>query len=473
MMSAIQTEANIEALGSEKLSKLILRLSVPAVLAMTVNLLYNLVDRLFMGHYSAEALGAVTAVMPYMTVLTGFSLLAGSGAAALISIQLGQNDKTAAQRSLSVAFMLLLVLSVLIMIPSFCLQNLILKMSGTTYTSQEMVRYASDYLFVIIIGVPFQLIGNGLVQTIRAEGSAKPAMFAVILGALLNIVLDPIFIFGFNMGSRGAAVATIIGQAATMLLVLGYYASKRRHLAPGLIQPTLQELRSVLAYGLPQFLIQIASAAIMLVYNHSLGRYGQLIDPERGADVAFAAFGIITSVSLVLIMPINGLSQGIQPILGYNYGAKQYDRVKKTLLIAIAYATLWMGLGFLAAELIPHYIIAAFNKKDADLLEFGAMALRITAIFLPLVGFQQVSSNYFLSAGRPKTSSLLSMSRQVFLFIPILLFLPMLLPTNLKIFGVIWASPIADLLSALIAAVFVLTELKRLNRLIHEEQNGI
>lgn len=473
MMSAIQTETNIEALGSEKLSKLILRLSVPAVLAMTVNLLYNLVDRLFMGHYSAEALGAVTAVMPYMTVLTGFSLLAGSGAAALISIQLGQSDKTAAQRSLSVAFMLLLVLSVLIMIPSFCLQNLILKMSGTTYTSQEMVKYASDYLFVIIIGVPFQLIGNGLVQTIRAEGSAKPAMFAVILGALLNIVLDPIFIFGFNMGSRGAAVATIIGQAATMLWVLGYYASKRRHLAPELIKPTLQELRSVLAYGLPQFLIQIASAAIMLVYNHSLGRYGQLIDPERGADVAFAAFGIITSVSLVLIMPINGLSQGIQPILGYNYGAKQYDRVKKTLLIAIAYATLWMGLGFLAAELIPHYIIAAFNKKDADLLEFGAMALRITAIFLPLVGFQQVSSNYFLSAGRPKTSSLLSMSRQVFLFIPILLFLPMLLPTNLKIFGVIWASPIADLLSALIAAVFVLTELKRLNRLIHEEQNGI
>ncbi len=479
-MSATQTEANqanieagqanLEALGSEKLSRLILRLSIPAVLAMTVNLLYNLVDRLFMGHYSAEALGAITAVMPYMTILTGFSLLAGSGAAALISIQLGQNDKVGAQRSLSVAFMLLLALSVLIMVPSFLMQNLILKMSGTTYTTQEMVGYASDYLFVIIIGVPFQLVGNGLVQTVRAEGSAKPAMYAVILGALINIVLDPVFIFLFNMGSRGAAIATIIGQAVTMLWVLGYYASPRRHLSLRFFKPKLKELQSVLAYGLPQFLIQVASAAIMLVYNHSLGRYGQLIDPERGADVAFAAFGIITSVSLVLIMPINGLSQGIQPILGYNYGARRYDRVRKTFLIAIVYATIWMGLGFLAAELLPHYIIKAFNGKDADLLQFGALALRITAVFLPLVGFQQVSSNYFLSAGRPKTSSLLSMSRQVFLFIPILLFLPMLLPTDLKIYGVIWASPIADLLSALIAVVFVLIELKRLNRLITEEQ---
>ncbi len=195
-----------------------------------------------------------------------------------------------------------------------------------------------------------------------------------------------------------------------------------------------------------------------------------MIDPVRGADVAFAAFGIITSVSLVLIMPINGLSQGIQPILGFNYGAGQYDRVKKTLLIAIGYATVWMGLGFLAAELLPRYIIMAFNREDADLLQFGALALRITAIFLPLVGFQQVSSNYFLSAGRPKTSSLLSMSRQVFLFIPILLFLPVLLPADLKIYGVIWASPIADFLSAVIAAFFVIAEIRRLNRLICEEQ---
>lgn len=469
-MSEIQTKTNVEALGSEKLSRLILRLSIPAVLAMTVNLLYNLVDRLFMGHYSAEALGAVTAVMPYMTILTGFSLLAGSGAGALISIRLGKNDRMGAQKSLSMAFVLLIGLSVLIMIPSFFLQNLILKMSGTTYTSQEMVRYASDYLFVIIIGMPFQLIGNGLVQTVRAEGSAKPAMYAVILGAVINIALDPIFIFSLDMGSRGAAVATIIGQAATMLWVLGYYTSSRRHLSITRQKPEWKEARAVFVYGMPQFFIQVASAAIMLVYNHSLGRYGQLIDPVRGADVAFAAFGIITSVSLVLIMPINGLSQGIQPILGFNYGAGQYDRVKKTLLIAIGYATVWMGLGFLAAELLPRYIIMAFNREDADLLQFGALALRITAIFLPLVGFQQVSSNYFLSAGRPKTSSLLSMSRQVFLFIPILLFLPVLLPADLKIYGVIWASPIADFLSAVIAAFFVIAEIRRLNRLICEEQ---
>ena len=219
-MSEIQTKTNVEALGSEKLSRLILRLSIPTVLAMTVNLLYNLVDRLFMGHYSAEALGAVTAGVSCMTILTGFSLLAGSGAGALISIRLGKNDRMGAQKSLSMAFVLLIGLSVLIMIPSFFLQNLILKMSGTTYTSQEMVRYASDYLFVIIIGVPFQLIGNGLVQTVRAEGSAKPAMYAVILGAVINIALDPIFIFGLQMGMRGAALATIIGQIVSFCISL-------------------------------------------------------------------------------------------------------------------------------------------------------------------------------------------------------------------------------------------------------------
>ncbi len=456
---------NINDLGSEKLSRLIVRLSLPAILGMVVNLLYNIVDRIFVGQLGSEALGAITAVAPYMTILTGFAVLVGTGAAALISIKLGERKPKTSARILSTSLGLLLILSVLIMIPSFFLQDAILKLSGSAHTSQMMVDYAKDYLFVIIIGVPFQLISLGMDQNMRAEGNAKAAMYAMVLGAVTNIVLDPVFIFGFGMGTRGAAIATIIGQAMTSAFILIYYFGNHSHLKINMKHCRFRYSFKIMSLGMPQFLIQLASGAIMLVYNNSLVRYGVILDAERGADVALAAFGIITSVSMVLLMPLNGLSQGIQPIIGYNYGAKNYLRVKKTFLTAVFYATVWMTLGFLAAETVPRYIFMAFNNKDQDLLNFGSQTLRIIAIFLPLVGFQTLSSNYFLAVGKPKASIFLSVSRQILLFIPLILLLPLFLPDQLKIYGVIWASPVADFLSAVIAGIYILFEMKRLSRL--------
>lgn len=456
---------DINNLGSEKLSRLIFRLSVPAILGMTVNLLYNIVDRIFVGELASEALSAITMVSPYMTILSGFSVLVGAGAAALISIKLGEKKPHMANRILSTAFVLLLLLSALIMLPSFFLQKQILLLSGSGETSEITLRYAIDYLFVIILGVPFQLISLGMDQTLRAEGNAKAAMYAMILGAVTNIVLDPIFIFALSLGTHGAAIATVIGQATASAFILIYYFGKRSHL---ILKPQLCRLRysmKIITLGMPQFLIQLASGAIMLIYNNSLVRYGKILDPERGADVALAAFGIITSVSMVLIMPLNGLSQGVQPIVGYNYGAKSYLRVKKTFLTAILYATIWMTAGFLVAELVPKYIMMVFNRRDADLISFGSQTLRIIALFLPLVGFQTLSSNYFLAVGKPGASIFLSVSRQVVLFIPLLLLLPVFLPEQLKIYGVIWASPVADVLSAMIAGVYIFFEMKRLTRL--------
>lgn len=456
---------NINDLGSEKLSRLIFRLSIPAILGMVVNLLYNIVDRIFVGKLGSEALGAITAVAPYMTILTGFAVLVGTGAAALISIKLGEKKPGLAARILSTSLGLLLVLAVLIMIPSFFLQDAILKLSGSEHTSRQMVDYAKDYLFVIILGVPFQLISLGMDQNMRAEGNAKAAMYAMALGAVTNIILDPLFIFVFHMGTRGAAIATVIGQAATSAYILIYYFGSHSHLPLNMKRCRFRYSFKIMSLGMPQFLIQLASGAIMLVYNNSLVRYGAILDAARGADVALAAFGIITSVSMVLLMPLNGLSQGIQPIVGYNYGAKNYDRVKKTFLTAVFYATIWMTIGFLAAETIPRYVFMVFNNKDQELLNFGSQTLRIIAIFLPLVGFQTLSSNYFLAVGKPNASIFLSVSRQVLLFIPLILILPLLLPDQLKIYGVIWASPVADLLSAVIAGVYILFEMKRLNGL--------
>ena len=460
---------NIDNLGSEKLSRLILRLSVPAILGMTVNLFYNLVDRIFVGKLASEALSAITMVAPYMTILSGFSVLVGIGSAALISIKLGEKKPQMANRILSTSFVLLLLISAIIMLPSFFLQETILKLSGSKETSELTLRYAMDYLFVIILGVPFQLISLGMDQNMRAEGNAKAAMYAMILGGVTNIVLDPVFIFAFSLGTRGAAIATVIGQIVSSVFILIYYFRKHSSLTLRLHLCRFRYSTKIMLLGMPQFLIQLASGGIMLIYNNSLVRYGKILDPVRGADIALAAFGIITSVSMVLIMPINGLSQGIQPIIGYNYGAKSYLRVKKTFLTAILYATVWMTVGFLAAELIPQYIIMLFNRKDADLISFGAQTIRIVALFLPLVGFQILSSNYFLTVGKPVASIFLSVSRQVVLFIPLLLFLPLFLPNPLKIYGVIWASPIADILSAIIAGIYIFFEMKRLKRLEAEE----
>jgi Na+-driven multidrug efflux pump len=207
----------------------------------------------------------------------------------------------------------------------------------------------------------------------------------------------------------------------------------------------------------------------MFIYNRSLTAYASVLNSVRGADVALAAFGVVATTSQILLMPLEGLAQGMQPIIGYNYGAKRYARVGRALQISILYATVWMTFGFLVAELFPSFLIAIFNNGDADLREFGGKTIRIVAIFLPLVGFQTLSSHYFLSVGRARISIALSASRQLLLFIPAILLLPLLLPDASKIYGVIWASPVSDLLSAIIAFGFVFRETKRLKGLSEKQ----
>lgn len=454
----------------KSIPRLIISLSVPAILANLVNLLYNLVDRIYVGRLGSEALGAITAALPYTTILVAFSALIGTGASAVISLKLGENEYTDAARVNSTSFFLLLMVSVVVMVPSLFLMDEILLLSGTNSTSAVTTAYARDYLFVIILGIPFQLVSAGMNQNIRAEGNARVAMYTSIAGTLTNIILDPLFIFGFGMEVRGAAIATILGQAVSAVWSVGYYLSRHSHLKLSLRRFDPSCILRILQLGLPQFLIQVASAAIILLYNNSLAIYGKAMDAERGGDVALAAFGIVTSLGMVLLTPLYGINQGTQPLLGYNYGAKDYARVRSILLISIFYGTVWMIVGFLAAELVPGLIIRIFNNSDPDLITFGSLALRITAIFMPLVGFQVLGSNYYMAIGNSRTSILLSASRQIVLFIPAIIVLPLLFPEGKQIYGVMWASPTADLLSALIAAGFVIHELKRLSRLARTVQ---
>lgn len=464
---------NLNDMGTEKLSRLIMRLSLPAICGMLVNLLYNIVDRIFVGALNSDALAAITAVAPYMTLLSGFAVLVGTGAAALISIKLGEKKPRIAEKILATSLPLLLILSAIIMVLSFGLQDFILSLSGSEKLNVETITYAKDYLFVIILGVPFQLISLGMDQNMRAEGNAKAAMLAMICGAVTNIALDPLFIFTFGLGTRGAAIATVIGQMVTSAYIFWFYFGGKSHLPLDIKNVHFACSARILKLGMPQFLIQLASAAIMLVYNFSLTWYGAQLDPVNGPKIALAALGIIMSVSQIVMMPLNGLSQGFQPIVGYNYGAKQYMRVKKTYLLAVLYGSLWMFLGFLAAELFPRQILMIFNREDQVLLDFGSQALRIISLFLPLIAFQTLSSNYFLAVERPGSSIFLSISRQGLLFIPLILLLPVFLPDSLKLYGVIWASPVADVISAIIAAIYFIFEFRRLNRLQKEHDERL
>ncbi len=465
-------ESKLRNYQEESVTKLILKLSIPAILANIVNLLYNLVDRIYVGQLCSEALSAVTAALPYTTILAAFSALVGTGASAIISLKLGEKKRREAARVNSTAFVLLLCFSVIVMIPSFFLLDQILLLSGTSATSQVTSELAKEYLFVIILGIPFQLVSAGLNQNIRAEGNARVAMYTSVVGAAVNIVLDPVFIFGFGLGVRGAAIATILGQAVSAVWIVAYYLSRHSHLKLSLRRFDPHCILPIFRLGLPQFLIQVASAAIILLYNNSLTIYGSAMDSARGGDVALAAFGIVTSLGMVLLMPLYGINQGIQPLLGYNYGAKDYRRVKQVFLTALLYGTIWMTLGFLVAQIMPELIIRIFNRNDPDLQKFGAMALRITSLFMPVVGFQVLSSNYFMAIGNSRTSVILSASRQIVLFIPAIILLPLLFPEGKEIYGVIWASPLADLLSAIIAAIFLGFEIRRLNRLIRANEQA-
>lgn len=445
-----------QQLGEDRISSLLWKFSIPAIFGMLVNALYNVVDRIFIGQgVGSEALAGLTVSFPLMIVLMAFGMLVGIGGTSLISIRLGQQKRDDAERILGNAVVLLVIISLILAILGLIFLNPLLKLFGA---SEVTLPYAQEYLRIILIGAVFQSVGFGLNNMIRADGSPKIAMFTMLIGALTNTILDPIFIFIFKMGVAGAAWATIISQAVSAIWVLSYFMGRRSMLKIHRHNLRLQLpiVKNIMAIGMAPFSMQLVASVLNIILNNSLARYG--------GDLAISTMGIINSISMLILMPIFGINQGAQPIIGYNYGAKQYDRVKLTLRYAITAATAIVATGFVVAKLFPTELIQIFNR-DPELVRMGTRAIGIFLTMLPIIGFQIVSANYFQAVGKPKSAMFLSLSRQLVFLIPALL----ILPRFFKLDGVFMAGPVADFLSSLVTGIWIWAEMRHLDR-SHEKQ---
>lgn len=429
-------------LGQEKISKLLLEFSIPAIIGMVVNTLYNIIDRIFIGHIPVVgnlAIAGVGITMPLMTIIMAFGMLIGIGTATRISINLGQHNKEKAEEHLGNAFTLIIVISILVTVVGLIFMDKILFAFGA---SENTIVYAEQYIEIIFAGCIFNLAGFGLNHSIRSDGSPKVAMLSMIIGAVTNIVLDPIFIFVLDLGVRGGAIATVISQFVSAIWVVYYFTKGKSVLK---IKKKYLKLRkvivlSIFSIGVSPFSMQIANCAVQVVSNNALQTYG--------GDLAVAAMTVINSLSMIFLMPIFGINQGMQPIVGYNFGAKQFHRVKETVKYCIIAATTIVTLGFLTIEVFPDKMIMMFNN-DPELIGIGVNGMRIFLCMLPLIGGQIVVTNYFQSIGKVKISMFLSLLRQVILLIPCLILLPIFKGLD----GVWLAGATSDFISVIITII--------------------
>ena len=449
-------------LGEEKIGKLLAKYSVPAIIGMLVNTLYSIIDRMYIGHIPNVGSLAITGVgvtMPITCVIIGFGLLIGVGTAASISIRLGQGKREDAEKLLGNAFILIFIVSILITTIGNLFIDKILLVFGA---SSATLIYARNFMRILLFGTIFNLYGFGLNHSVRADGNPKIAMFTMLIGGILNIILDPIFIFVLKLGIEGAAIATVISQLVSAIWILFYFTKGKSNLKLKIHNLKLNKhiVMSIISIGMAPFFIQIAASAVQITANNSLRAYG--------GDVAIGAMTVIMSINSIFLMPIFGLNQGSQPIIGFNYGAKKYDRVKETMKYTILTATIIVTVGFILIQLFPSYAIKAFNK-DSDLVKIATNGIRIYLAMLPIIGFQIVSSNYFQAVGKAKFSVFLGLLRQVIFLIPLFIILPKFL--GLK--GVWLAGPISDSLAALISFIVIKREMNRLERQNKEEIKNI
>jgi len=434
-------------LGTESIGKLLFKFSVPAITGMIVNALYNIVDRMYIGHIKgvgSYALSGLAITFPISIIIMAFGMLVGIGASAVISIRLGEKNVDAADNILGNSLIIITIISMVLGLFGVLFLNKILVIFGA---SKNSIPYAKAYIQIILMGAVFQNIGFGINNIIRAEGNPKMAMFTMVFGAIINIILDPIFIFVFNMGIQGAAIATIISQAFNTILVLRYFTFQNSGSVLKIkrinLKPNTHIIKEIFAIGMAPFSMQIASSLVIILYNKGLYAYG--------GDLAIAAMGILNSISMLIFMPIFGISQGIQPIIGYNYGAKLYSRVLKVLKFAIIAGTCIATIGFIGVQLFARQLIGVFVGNNVDLINLGARGLRIDLMFLPILGFQILGASYFQAINEAKTSMLLSILRQVIVLIPLILVLPLIF----KLDGLWLSQPCADIIATALTAFFL------------------
>lgn len=446
-------------LGTAPIHKLLFKYALPAIIAMTASSLYNIVDSIYIGHgCGALALGALTVAKPFMDICAAFGSLVGVGASSLLAIYLGERDYEKANKVLGNVIVLNIILSTLVMVVGLMWLDPILMAFGA---SEETLGYAHDYIEIILFGNVLTHIYFGLNSMLRSAGHPRFSMVATIVAVTINIILDPIFIFGLDMGVRGAALATVLSQAVAVVWQLTKFLNKgelvRFHRGIWMLDKHITK-RS-LAIGLSPFLYNIAHCFVVIIINNQLKNYG--------GDLAIASYGVINRIVFVFAMIIMGLNQGMQPITGYNYGAKQYDRMLRSFYLTCMYATGVMAIIFILGECFPRQITQIFTH-DINLIEQTIVPMRIICSTMLIIGFQMVAGNFFTSIGMAGKSIFLSMTRQVVYLIPLLLIVPAFFEN--PVLGVWWAIPISDTMAAITAAIMIGITIRRFRVLMEEQE---
>lgn len=437
-------------LGTESISKLLLKYSVPAIIGMMVNALYNVVDRMFIGNIPGVGPMAITGLgvtMPIMTIIIAFGMLVGIGAVTNTSLKLGEGKRKEAEKIVGNAITLAIIIGFILTIVVAMFLSKILMMFGA---SEGTLQYAKDYMGVILIGTIFSIMAMMFNNLIRGDGNPKLSAIIMAVGCFTNIVLDAVFIFVFNMGIQGAALATIISQGITAIWGLLYYSRGKSNvkLKKANLKLDKKIVLTIFAIGGAPFAMQLATSLVQLTINHSLKSYG--------GDLSIGAMATISSINMIFVMPAFGLVQGMQPIVGFNYGAKKYDRAKKTLRITLVASTIIFILGSLVVQFDPQLLVGMFNK-DPQLMSITVNGLKKYLFALPIIGVSIVGTNYIQSTGNAKMAMILSLLRQVIVLIPMVLILPKFFDLN----GVWFAQPTADIVSSVLTGIVLFKEIRK------------
>ncbi|RXA16482.1 MATE family efflux transporter [Methanosarcina sp. MSH10X1] len=446
-------------LGKESITKLLFKLSAPIVIGMLVQALYNVIDTLFVGMAygadSVQAIGGLSIAFPIQMMIIAFGIVLGTGGSSIISRALGARENEKAEKVLGNVFSLSLILSVLIAVPCLYYLDLILKVFGAT---AGVLPYARDYLNIIIAGGTTFVFGVAVQHIVRSEGNARLAMNAMLVGGGLNIFLDPLFMFGFGMGVKGAAIATVLSQAVASVWLLLYYLRGKGavHLRSETLKPDLNVIKEIGSIGIGSFVMQCSNSVMMIFVYNALATYG--------GDAAIAVFGVIMRINSFIFMSLLGMAFGLQPIVGYNYGAKKYGRIAEAVKLSLAVTTTIGFLGLLIILFFREQLLELFSS-DPQYLELGKNAIIIMLLGMPLVGLNVITTTLFQALGKARPAFLLSVSRQLLFLIPAVIFLPRFY----KLDGVWAAFPVADLLAFMLSGFLLF----RIYRIFKERKDSL
>ena len=438
-----------QILGTEPIGKLLIKYSVPAIIGMMVNALYNVVDRMFIGNIPGVGPMAITGLgvtMPIMTIILAFGMLVGIGATTNISIKLGQGKREEAEHIVGNSITLALIIGIILTVVGTIFSDSILKVFGA---SESTLIYAKSYMSIILLGTIFSISAMVFNNIIRGDGNPKLSAIIMAAGSATNIVLDAVLIFGFNMGIQGAALATIASQGLTAIWGFSYYLKGKSNLKfkKSSLKLDMNIVKMIFAIGSAPFAMQLATSLVQVISNNALRTYG--------SDLAIGAMATISSIVMIFLMPSFGLVQGMQPIVGFNYGAKNYDRAIKTFKLSLLSSSVFFIVGALLIQFVPQVLVGMFNR-DPQLMDITVNGLRKYSFALPIIGISIVGTNYIQSSGKAKVAMVLSLLRQVIILIPMILILPKFLGLN----GVWFAQPTADIIASAITAIVLIKEIR-------------